>query len=108
MKQCKKQNKKTSDVDLLSDIYRLISFKLGVIMDTTTLYDMIAVLMTLIFIQHLNYMRKQKLLCIFLTNFESVWIEFGMLPWPVDLFNCFLAWLMFKEENSISVCFCIF
>ena len=57
--------KRKFDVGLYSDIYRVISFKLGVVMETTKLCILILVSMTSAFIQDHSCMRNQIVLCQF-------------------------------------------
>ena len=52
-------------IDLYSDIYRMISLKLDMMIETTKLYIFIRVWMTLTFIQGLGCMRNQSLWCPF-------------------------------------------
>ena len=53
---------------LYSDIYSLISFKLGVMIETTELYILISVWMTLTFIQGCTSIRNQNFDVHFLVN----------------------------------------
>ena len=53
------------NIGLYSDIYKPISFKLGVKIETTKLYILISVWITVIFIQDHSCMRNQKLQCVF-------------------------------------------
>ena len=62
--QIRKQN---FNICLYSDIYR-ISFKLGLMIETTKFYILILVWMTLVFIQGHSYMRTQKPSVHFLAN----------------------------------------
>ena len=56
---------KKINIGLYSDIYRPISVKLGIVIETTKLHIVISVWMTLIFIQGYSCMRNKKLLCLF-------------------------------------------
>ena len=53
------------DIDLYSDIYRLVSFKLSMTIETTQLYIFISVWMTFTFIQGHSCMRNQNFCGIF-------------------------------------------
>ena len=57
------------NVSLYLDVYRLISFRLGMKMGNTKLYIFISVWMTLTFIQCHSCMRNKKLRCPFSQNF---------------------------------------
>ena len=55
-----KQTKQTYDVTSCSDIYRPISFNVGLIIETTKFYILSSVWMTVIFTQDHSCMRNQK------------------------------------------------
>ena len=61
----KKKKKNTFNIGLFSDIYRPISIKLSIILETTRHYVLISVWMTLTFIQGHIFMSNQKLWCPF-------------------------------------------
>ena len=60
--------KTTFNIDLYSDIYRLISFKLGMVIETTKFYILKSVWMTLTLIQGHSCMRNQNCDGHFLAN----------------------------------------
>ena len=64
-----KNNKTNLNIGLYSDIYRLISFKFGLMIKTTKLYILILVSMTLTFIQGHSGIRNKKLWCPFSHKF---------------------------------------
>ena len=101
---------KEVNVGLYSDMYRLISFKFGMMIDTTKLYRLIPLWMTSTVTESHIYMRMQKLLHSFSQKFLC---SFG---WNLECYNdllvcsrscffcccCFVlffAWLIFKGEN---------
>ena len=56
---------KNINIVLYSNIYRPISLKLGMMIETTKLYILISVWMALTFVQGHNCMRNQNLGCLF-------------------------------------------
>ena len=60
-----------SDIGLCLDIYELISFKLGMVKDTTKLYSLICALKTMTFVQGHCCLRMHKLLC----SFSHIFID---------------------------------
>ena len=68
-------NNKTFGFCLYWDIYRPISFKLGVMIGTAKLYILVSVWMALTFIQCHSCMRNQKLRCPFSRKFKP---RFGL------------------------------
>ena len=90
---------------LHSDIYVLISFKLGRMIDIK-LQNLIPVWKTLTFIQTVLRETKTSLL-MFSQNSHLIWMKFGMLQWAVGLTKVMLIfsspWLVFKGENSGGV-----
>ena len=68
---------KNNNSDVYTDIYRLISSKLGITLETTKLYSSISVWMILTFIHGHNCMRNQKLWC----PFSCIFIKyrFGLI-----------------------------
>ena len=72
MRFCFKKNKQTKNIGLQLDIYRPISFKLGMVMDTTELHSMTPVWNTLTPIEGHVCMKKLGLLCSFSCKFQSV------------------------------------
>ena len=71
---------------LYSDIFRLVSFKVGMILEITTLYILISVLMTLIF-------KSKTLVSIFWQILPSIWMNFSILPQLVDLLKLSVEFL---------------
>ena len=68
------------------DIYRLISFRLGIMIENTKPYLFILVWMAVTFIQGHGCTQKPKpAVPMFLQISESVWIKVSILPQPVDL-----------------------
>ena len=89
--QGKKKMEEEISVGLCSDIYRAISYKLSMMIDTTELYCLIPVWMTWIFIQGHCCMRKQKLLHSFSLQFSQLTgMKFSMVPWPVSFLKLML------------------
>ena len=64
-----KQKNKQKNSGMYSDIFRLISFKLGMIIKTTRVYMLVSVWMTWTFILGHSCMRNQKFCVHFLGNF---------------------------------------
>ena len=100
-------NKATFNVFLYSDIYRLTSFKLGIVIGTTILYVLISVWMTFTFIQGDSCMRNQKLKCPFSQKFQSIWMEFIFLAttcWFVEAHAKFIfVQIIFKGDNCADL-----
>ena len=99
--------KKSFNIGLYSDIYGQISFKLGIMIETTKLYILISVLVTFTFIQGHRCMGNQKLWCQFFCKFEyQCWWNSVVATtcWFVGTnakFNC--AEELFKGENSADI-----
>ena len=87
---------------MYSDIYWLIYFKLGVVIETAKVYSLIPVGITLTFIQGQSWVVKQKILHNCFCKYFNL---FGMLYWPVDTVQAhaifFPPWLMFKERTLL-------
>ena len=72
-------------------IYKQISFKVGWMIDTTKLFSLIAVWMTLTIIRNHNCVKKAEISSfIFSQISQSVWMKFGKLPLPVNLLKLIL------------------
>ena len=61
--------KKSFDVGMYSNIYRLISFKLGMMIENSKIYSLISVRLTFTFILGHSTIRNQKMLCRFSQKF---------------------------------------
>ena len=70
--------------------HSLISFKLYMMIDTSDLYILIPYLITLTIVQGHSCMRKQKLLCSFLTIFQIMLMKFSMLLQPFSFLKLML------------------
>ena len=86
-------------VGLYSDIYRPISFKLGMMIETTKFYILISVWMTLT--QGNCCIEIKKLLCPFSRTLQSIWMKFCRLPQPVGLLKLMLN--LFCTEYSWEI-----
>ena len=98
--------KKNFDIGLHSDIYRPISFKLGMMIETTKLYILISVYMTLTLIKGHICVGNQKLCCPFLADVVSIWMKFSMFAttcWFVQAHAKFILNVIFKGENSAGM-----
>ena len=81
--------KKTFNFGLYWDVYWQISFKLGMTIETTKVYILIPVLMTLTFIQCHMY-EKSNIFLLILQMFQTMWFQFSLLPQPLGLLKCML------------------
>ena len=94
----KKKKKNRVNTGLYSDIYRPISFKLGVMIETTKFCSLISVWVTLIFIQNNSLMRNQNIRCLF--------DKFSTLPQPVGflklMLNSFCTSSIIRERNVLA------
>ena len=87
------------------DIYRPISYKHGLVLNTTKLHSLIPVWMTLTIILGHSNIKNQNLCAHFVTSFSMNLYEIGMLPY-VGLFKFMLnlyAWSVLNGKNSTSV-----
>ena len=93
-------------VGLHSNINTPISFKFGVMIDTTKLYRLIPVWMTLTFILgHSLYEKVEISALLSLQTSEWIWMKFDVVPWPLGLSKLMqsnkqkIGWFLFKREN---------
>ena len=99
--------KKSFNVSLYSHMYWLIFFKLGVMIETTKLYSLKSVWMTLTFIQGHSCIRIKNFCVHFLRNF-TIWMNFSRLPQLVGLLKLMLNLLCTSSIHGRRLCWCGF
>ena len=83
-------------------------FKLDLVMDTTVLFCLIPIWMTLTFIQGHNCMRKQKLPSSFSCKFLWIWRKFSVLAWSVGMSKCMLNFVCMITVQVVNFAMVIF
>ena len=98
-------------IGFYSGIYRLISFKLGVMIEITKLYIFILVWMTLTFIQGHSYIRNQKLWCPFSHKFKYIFVWNSvcfhnlLVCWFVEAHTKFVLHKLYSSERILLMWF---
>ena len=93
------------NVGLYSDIYRSVSFRLGMVIETTKVYVLISVWMIFTFIQGNSCIKKKKkktLVSIFSQIWVLVWMKFSMLRQPVLFLRPLLNLLCINKQRNIQ------
>ena len=97
---------KNINVGLHSNLHKSIWLKLDMMIDTIEPYIFMLVYLTLTFIQGHKNARKQKFCNNYLTKFQSIWMEIGILFGFVSVMNLILilAHLSNNQEREPYLC----